>query len=102
MPRPAAPSSHLTLCDELTLNETVWPTEILVFDGENEKPLFETVAAGPEGAAVVVVGAPVVVVVVGLTVVAVIGATVVLAIGLAVVVVASTMRVIVFDDDLAG
>jgi len=43
------------LCDELTLNETVWPTEILVFDGENEKPLFETVAAGPEGAAVVVV-----------------------------------------------
>ena len=76
------------------MNETVWPTEILVFDGENEKPLFETVAAGPEGAAVVVVGAPVVVVVVGLTVVAVIGATV--------VVVASTMRVIVFDDDLAG
>jgi len=85
------------LCDELTLNETAWPTEILVFDGENEEPLFETVAAGPEGAAVVVV----VVVVVGLTVVAVLGATVVLAIGLAVVVVASTMREIVFDDDLA-
>lgn len=76
MPRPAAPSSHLTLCDELTLNETAWPTEILVFDGENEKPLFETVAAGPEGAAVVVV--------------------------VVVVVVASTMREIVFDDDLAG
>jgi hypothetical protein len=64
------------LCDELTLNETAWPTEILVFDGENEKPLFETVAAGPEGAAVVVV--------------------------VVVVVVASTMREIVFDDDLAG
>ena len=92
MPRPAAPSSHLTLCDELTLNETVWPTEILVFDGENEKPLFETVAAGPEGAAVVV----------GLTVVVVTDATVVVLIGLAVVVVVGTMREIVFDDDLAG
>jgi len=82
VPRPAAPSSHLTLCDELTVNETVWPTEILVFDGENEEPLFETVAAELEGAAVVVV----VVVVVGLTV----------------VVVASFVREIVFDDDLAG
>ena len=76
MPRPAAPSSHLTLCDELTLNETDWPTEILVFVGENEKPLFETVAAEAGGAAVVVV--------------------------VVVVVVASTMREIVFDDDLAG
>lgn len=96
MPRPAAPSSHLTLCDELTLNETDWPTEILVFVGENEKPLFETVAAGPEGAAVVVV------VVAGLAVVVVAGVTVVVLIGFSVVVVASTMRVIVFDDDLAG
>jgi hypothetical protein len=53
------------------LNETDWPTEILVFDGENEKPLFETVAAEAGGAAVVVVAE-------------------------------STMREIVFDDDLAG
>jgi len=69
--RPGSPFRHVTSCDELTLNETDWPTEILVFDGENEKPLFETVAAGPEGALVVVVAE-------------------------------STMREIVFDDDLAG
>ncbi len=94
MPRPAAPSCHLTLCEELTLNKTDWPTEILVFDGENDKPLFETVAAGPEGALVVVV--------VDLSVVVVAGATVVVVTGLAVVTGIGTIREILLVDVLAG
>jgi hypothetical protein len=44
------------LCDELTLNETVWPTEILRFVGVNAKPLCVMVLVGAVAVVVVVVG----------------------------------------------
>lgn len=90
----------MTSCEALTTNVTVWPIEILRFDGVNAKPLCVTVLLG---AVVVVVVCATIEVVDCRTVVVVTGTAVVFVLGLdVVVVVASTMRVINFVDDFAG